>query len=231
MGLTGNSIALGADGASIMSGCNEGVRSKLKRRYPWVIYIHCSAHRLNLIVVTYLKYISVAKGLFDAYQSLHNVHIVARNREIFEETQKEVYLKESIVSAKSLCETRRSYRFLSIDTIYRKLKAILISLQKYLQRIPAMQKWQSANIIKFYLVNSLYPSSFCMKSLVSTYVCKKRTWITIVSEIHAIRQQLERINTGEIIERASIKCMEVEMTLNYEDPLQALRSDELFDPK
>ena len=59
---------------------------------------------------------------------------------------------------------------------------------------------------------------------------KNIKWITIVSEIHAIRQQLERINTGEIIERASIKCMEVGITLNYEDPLQALRSNELFDP-
>ena len=60
---------------------------------------------------------------------------------------------------------------------------------------------------------------------------KSMYWVTIVSEMHAIRQQLERINTGDIIERASVKCMEVGITLNYEDPLQALRSNELFDPK
>ena len=96
-----------------------------------------------------------------------------------------MYPKESFVSAKSHCETRWSCRFLSIDTIYRKLKAILISLQKYPQRIPAKQKWQSALTIKFYLVNSLYPSSFAFK--VSTYMQEKNIkWITIVSEIHAI---------------------------------------------
>ena len=60
----------------------------------------------------------VAKGLFDAYQSLHNVYNVAKNREIFEETQREVYPKAFNVSAKSLGETRWSCRFLSIDSIY-----------------------------------------------------------------------------------------------------------------
>ena len=60
---------------------------------------------------------------------------------------------------------------------------------------------------------------------------KNIKWITIAFEIHAIRQQLERIITGEIIERATIKCMEAGITLNYEDYLQTSRSNELFEPK
>ena len=83
IGLTSSLIALGADGASVMSGCNEGVYIKLKRTFPWLI--HCTEHRLNLLVLTYLKSITVAKGLFDVYQSLHKVFNVAKNREIFEE--------------------------------------------------------------------------------------------------------------------------------------------------
>ena len=51
---------------------------------------------------------------------------------------------------------------------------------------------------------------------------KNLKWMTIVSEIYAIRQQLERINTGEIIERPCFKCMKVRITLKYEDLLQAL---------
>lgn len=49
---------------------------------------------------------------------------VAKNREIFEETQKEVYHNEPIVSARSLSETRWSCRFSSLDMVYRKLKGI-----------------------------------------------------------------------------------------------------------
>ena len=34
---------LGADGASAMSGCYNGVAAKLKRNYPWLLYVHCEA--------------------------------------------------------------------------------------------------------------------------------------------------------------------------------------------
>ena len=54
-------------GPSVMSGCNEGVYCKLRRNFSWLIYIHCAAHRLNLIVVANLKNICMAK-FFDAYQ-------------------------------------------------------------------------------------------------------------------------------------------------------------------
>ena len=47
IGLTGNLIALGADGASVMSGCNEGVCSKLKRRYKWVHSLRCAPPKFN----------------------------------------------------------------------------------------------------------------------------------------------------------------------------------------
>ena len=32
-------LVLGADGASVISGCYEGVAAKLKRSYPWLLYI------------------------------------------------------------------------------------------------------------------------------------------------------------------------------------------------
>lgn len=41
-------LALGADGASVMSGCEGGLVGKMKQEIPKVIYVHCSAHRLQL---------------------------------------------------------------------------------------------------------------------------------------------------------------------------------------
>ena len=40
-------LALGANGASVLSGCY--VAAKLRDTYPWLFYVHCAAHRLNLI--------------------------------------------------------------------------------------------------------------------------------------------------------------------------------------
>ena len=63
-------LSLGADGASAMSGCNEGVAAKLKKNYPWLIYIYSAAHRLNLTVVAYFSKVNAASAVTKAYKSL-----------------------------------------------------------------------------------------------------------------------------------------------------------------
>ena len=46
-GLFARLIALGADGASVMSGCNSSVFTKLKKEYPCTLYVHCACYKLN----------------------------------------------------------------------------------------------------------------------------------------------------------------------------------------
>ena len=46
---------LAADGASVMSGELSGVQAQLKKIHPHLIYIHCVAHRLNLVIVNSLS--------------------------------------------------------------------------------------------------------------------------------------------------------------------------------
>ena len=67
-----------------MSGCNEGVAAKLRRRYPWLLYIHCAAHRLNLIVAAYFRKVTEANNVINVYKSLHAIFNVASHREIFD---------------------------------------------------------------------------------------------------------------------------------------------------
>ena len=121
----------------------------------------------------------MAKSLFDVYQSLHNVFNVANNREIFEETQKEVYPNEPIVSAKSLTHTRWSCRFLALDTIFRKLKTILIYLQKVSTTNSSYAEVAAGLYHKFLPSKFIISLSFYMKFLekfkLSIYVCRKRT--------------------------------------------------------
>ena len=99
-------LALGADGASVMSGCYEGVAAKLKRSYPWLLYVHCAAHRLNLIVVEYFRTVKSASNVIKIYKSLHAIFNVASHREIFEATQRDIHPKEHIMAALSLTEVR-----------------------------------------------------------------------------------------------------------------------------
>jgi hypothetical protein len=47
------------DGANVMSGQKGGVQTKLKQIYPYAIYIHCMAHKLNIVIVDTCKYLKV----------------------------------------------------------------------------------------------------------------------------------------------------------------------------
>jgi hypothetical protein len=49
-------ISRGTDGASVMSGEYTGVGEIFRsQHFPWILYIHCTAHRLNLIVNNLVK--------------------------------------------------------------------------------------------------------------------------------------------------------------------------------
>ena len=42
---SGMLVGVTTDGASVLAGQFNGVAVKLKEQYPWIIHIHCTAHR------------------------------------------------------------------------------------------------------------------------------------------------------------------------------------------
>ena len=74
-------LALWADGASVMSGCNDGLAAKLLGVYPCLMCIRCAAHRLYLIVAYYLSKVKTAKVVIETYKAMHKIFNVAKNRE------------------------------------------------------------------------------------------------------------------------------------------------------
>ena len=63
MGLTSKLLALGADGAAVMKGQHSGVIAKIQEIYLEMIYIHCAAHRLNLVVAAYFTQVKSASSV------------------------------------------------------------------------------------------------------------------------------------------------------------------------
>lgn len=58
-------VAQSYDGASVMSGRFGGVQQKVKMKYPFAIYTHCMAHRVNLVVLDMCKIIQVCNVIFN----------------------------------------------------------------------------------------------------------------------------------------------------------------------
>jgi hypothetical protein len=52
------------DGASVMSGHINGVQTLVRREYPFAYFVHCAAHRLNLVLCQPASSIAPAKIFF-----------------------------------------------------------------------------------------------------------------------------------------------------------------------
>jgi hypothetical protein len=128
MGLVAELLGGGADGASVMSGGYEGVFALMKTHFPWLVYIHCAAHRNNLVVTSYLFALPEAVKVITVYKSLHTVFNVANNREIFEKHQAELYPNEQKMGVTALTEVRWGCQFEGVSTILARIKALLASL-------------------------------------------------------------------------------------------------------
>ena len=48
-------VSQGYDGASVMSGVSSGVQRRIREVVPQVVYVHCHAHCLNLVIVDCVK--------------------------------------------------------------------------------------------------------------------------------------------------------------------------------
>ena len=44
-------IGVGSDGASVMTGDDKGVNGMTKKHSPFLVFVHCMAHRLNVAVL------------------------------------------------------------------------------------------------------------------------------------------------------------------------------------
>lgn len=52
-------IAQSYDGANVMAGKFNGVQQKIQNEYPYAIFTHCMAHRINLVVLDMCKLVKV----------------------------------------------------------------------------------------------------------------------------------------------------------------------------
>jgi hypothetical protein len=109
---------LGADGASVMSGEWAGVQALLKQIYPWLIYVHCVAHRLNLVVVASLK--GTCKNILTLVDKLHSLFSSAKTNDVFMKVQRET--KVNVMAMPEQFETRWSSMFYVLDVICARYK-------------------------------------------------------------------------------------------------------------
>jgi len=93
------------------------------------VYIHCIAHRLNLVLVDVCKTVLVASEFFAQLQAVYVIMSSGTSHPLFIETQRIVYPNRSPLELKRLIETRWSCRYESIETFMKVFKAIIQTLE------------------------------------------------------------------------------------------------------
>ena len=118
----GNLASIGADGASVMSGEFSGVAECLRSEFfPWLVYIHCTAHRLNLMVNDLIKNSSQAIDLIQMINSLNTFLNIPKVRQVYENLHREMFPKQEVKYLAQQIDIRWGCKFEAIDLLSEKL--------------------------------------------------------------------------------------------------------------
>ena len=110
-----------------MSGWANGVQAKIRKLSPSALYIHCHAHRLNLVLVDTMRSDPGMSELFDTVQQLYNFFSNSTPRhEIFVEAQKS--LNQKVLELERTVATRWFYFHRSILKVKSRFEAIVVAL-------------------------------------------------------------------------------------------------------
>lgn len=120
-------IAQSYDGASVMSGYNNGVQSKIRELSKNVCrYVHCYAHRLNLVLVDAAKKVEVLNeiiGLLEAIYAFQSSSTIRHNG--FIQAQKGC---GKIIEVTQHCETRWVSKYKGVHFFKSKFKCVIAAL-------------------------------------------------------------------------------------------------------
>ena len=111
-GITDNKLIMQTyDGASVMSGHIGGVQTLMCQQYPFAYFVHCAAHRLNLVLSQAVSSISHVKvffgnvGYFSTFSS--------------SSSHSKAFFMANKIEIASPGETRWYYRARTIDVIFK----------------------------------------------------------------------------------------------------------------
>ena len=112
-----NLVAQGYDGAAVMSGKCSGVQQRIKEIVPQAIYVHCLAHRLNLVIVQAVKSVVPVADFFATLQLCYNFLSGSNVHSQWVAFQKNKHPSEKPVEFKTMSDTRWASQVRAVSAI------------------------------------------------------------------------------------------------------------------
>ncbi|XP_076308626.1 zinc finger MYM-type protein 1-like [Tachypleus tridentatus] len=121
------------DGAAVMPGHISGVQERLRREVSQAVYVHCYAHRLNLVLVDCVQNVQAAAEFFVTIQKLYKFFSTSLVHEEFLKVQKELEPVNQHIEFKRLSETRWVCQHAACLAVKRTLPAIVTTLKHFVE--------------------------------------------------------------------------------------------------
>ena len=139
------------DGASVMSGHINGVQAIVRQEYPFAHFVHCAAHRLNLVLCQSASSISSVKLFF--------INVGAFSTFTSNAPKRKAFLTSHNIEFPNPGDTRWFYRARVINVIYKNYEKLLEIFDNVTEQ-PA--GWDDESLGKFSgLLNYLDSFLFC----------------------------------------------------------------------
>ncbi|KAF0765422.1 52 kDa repressor of the inhibitor of the protein kinase-like, partial [Aphis craccivora] len=209
-------LGQGYDGAASMSGNFKGVQSVIREKHPAALYVHCSAHSLNL-ALAHSSNIHYIRNCIGTIKSVGNfIKVSARRTELLKNKIKEFIPEKKWTKLTSMCETRwvenhdGMIRFLDI---YKPIVDTLDELQLFHDietSSKALNLYRSITTSEFVIslvtANTLFSLTLPLcKSLqsVTCDLCEAVTFVeTVLNEVEDMRININQ-TFKEIFEKAT----------------------------
>lgn len=118
------------DGANVMKGQLNGLRSLIQKEVPRAIYIWCNAHQLNLVIVDTCSSCEDAINFFGVLESLYSYFGARKRNSLFKIMQETLLPNQRPIRFKMLSTTRWSSHSSAINMILLTYPAILAALEE-----------------------------------------------------------------------------------------------------
>jgi len=126
-------IAQAYDGAAVMSGKDSGVQKQVRDVHPMAVYIHCMAHRLNLVIVASCTVNRQVQKFFSNIQSMYTFFSRPGNNKSFQKVREILGMSAKTPVLTDLSDTRWACRWRNVNATKQSLSALVASLQQLSQ--------------------------------------------------------------------------------------------------
>lgn len=158
-------VAQASDGASVMSGKDNGVQKLMRDKVgnPCV-FVHCYAHRLNLVLSVSATHIECAKEFFDLVKRTINfVNGSCKRKAILHDLQASDPDKPSVLVLPDMCDHKWNFRERSVEAIHKRFGHLLATLEEISENGKSDDRAEAAGL----LGNWKLPKNICLLEVFS----------------------------------------------------------------